>query len=220
VPPNTTGTGTCPACPVAISGCAVSLGKRSDVTTTKTTKAPSTTKPTATTNPSVVIDGVISAGEWTGATTVVIGNGGGQGYIVAAGSYLYAAFDVTGWTSAMGASSQGNLLGFGVWKTNGGYGTSPGVEFQQSTTKAAWGGDGPSGSLNGLESAWRISTVLQVRPIMCCWQSFHTTHHVLLNRGQSFSHHVFLDVCVSCRRPSQPICLQRIRSPRATACGK
>jgi hypothetical protein len=57
----------------------------------------------------------------------------------------------------MGAASQGNLLGFGVWKANQGYATSPGVEFQQSTTQAAWGNDGNSGTMNGLVSAFRIN---------------------------------------------------------------
>lgn len=108
------------------------------------------------------IDGTITAGEWTGAATYTIGNGGGTAYFKADTSFIYGAFDLTGWTAAMGAGSQGNLLGFGVWKTSGGYGVN-GVEFQQSTTPAAWGGDGLSGTwsssdtLNGLASAWRIN---------------------------------------------------------------
>jgi hypothetical protein len=57
----------------------------------------------------------------------------------------------------MGANSQGNLLGFGVWKVNGSAGLgSTGVEFQQATGQANWGGDGNSGTLNGLVSAFRI----------------------------------------------------------------
>jgi hypothetical protein len=104
----------------------------------------------------VTIDGTIGAGEWAGATTVTIG-GGGTASFLADPNYVYGAFDITGWTAAMGAASQGNLLGFGVWKANQGYATSPGVEFQQSTTQAAWGNDGNSGTMNGLVSAFRIN---------------------------------------------------------------
>ena len=104
----------------------------------------------------VTIDGTIGAGEWTGATTVTI-DGGGTGFFLADPNYVYGAFDITGWTAAMGAASHGNLLGFGVWKANQGYASSPGVEFQQSTTQAAWGNDGNSGTLNGLVSAFRIN---------------------------------------------------------------
>jgi len=104
----------------------------------------------------VTIDGTIGAGEWTGATTVTIGRGGTASFF-ADPNFVYGAFDITGWTAAMGAASHGNLLGFGVWKANQGYGTSPGVEFQQSTTQAAWGNDGNSGTMNGLVSAFRIN---------------------------------------------------------------
>ncbi len=107
----------------------------------------------------VTIDGVINPGEWAGATTVTIGNGGGTGYLKADGSYVYAGFDITGWTSAMGAGSGGNLLGFGVWKVNGGAFTSPGVEVQQSLN-AGLVGPTPT-TLNGLLSAWRVNGVYQ-----------------------------------------------------------
>jgi hypothetical protein len=104
----------------------------------------------------VTIDGTIGAGEWAGATAVTIG-GGGSAFFLADPNYVYGAFDITGWTAAMGAASHGNLLGFGVWKANQGYAISPGVEFQQSTTQAAWGNDGNSGTMNGLVSAFRIN---------------------------------------------------------------
>ena len=109
----------------------------------------------------VNIDGIITGGEWAGASVAIIGNGGGTAYLKADANFVYGAFDITGWTAAMGADSQGNLLGFGVWKANNGYGNSAGVEFQQATDKASWGGDGPSGTMNGLDSAFRLSTVLQ-----------------------------------------------------------
>jgi len=105
---------------------------------------------------SPTIDGTITAGEWSGATVLTIGNSGGTAYVKADTSFIYGAFDITGWTSAMGAASHGNLLGFGVWKANNGYGTVPGVEFQQATAAANWGGDGASGTMNGLVSAFRI----------------------------------------------------------------
>jgi len=107
-----------------------------------------------------VIDGTISPGEWTGATTAAIG-GGGTAYFKADTNFVYAAFNITGWTSAMGAASQGNLMGLGVWGANAGYGTSNGVEFQQSTTPAAWGGSAQSGTMNGLASRFAINTVSQ-----------------------------------------------------------
>jgi hypothetical protein len=103
------------------------------------------------------IDGSITAGEWIGATTLTIGNGGGTAYVKADTSFIYGAFDITGWTSAMGAASQGNLLGFGVWGANNSYPNPPGVEFQQSTAAANWGGGGASGTMNGLVSAFRIN---------------------------------------------------------------
>jgi hypothetical protein len=127
-----------------------------------------------------VIDGVISAGEWTGAASYTIGSGGGTAYFRADTNFIYGAFDITGWTSAMGAASQGNLLGFGVWKANGGYGTSSGVEFQQSTTQQGWGGGGQSGTMNGLASAFRINTLLQgsIPGSLQAMDSFATGHRV------------------------------------------
>ncbi|MCX5690902.1 MAG: hypothetical protein NTV94_14145, partial [Planctomycetota bacterium] len=127
-----------------------------------------------------VIDGSMTSGEWAGATTYTIGNGGGMAYFRADTSYVYAAFDVTGWTAAMGASSQGNLLGFGVWKANNSYGASgTGVEFQQSTTDAAWGG-GSSGTMNGLVSAYRLNTAIQgsINANLQAADSFATGHRV------------------------------------------
>jgi hypothetical protein len=110
----------------------------------------------------VTIDGTISPGEWAGATTVnIFGTtaipNGGTAYFRADSSYVYAAYDITGWTATMGANSHGNILGFGVWKANNGYATSPGVEFAQSTVQAALGGTSNSGTLNGLLSAFRIN---------------------------------------------------------------
>ncbi len=127
------------------------------------------------------IDGTISAGEWAGAATYTIGNGAGTAYLSADTNFIYGAFDITGWTAGMGAGSQGDLLGFGVWKANDSYGpTGTGVEFQQSTTAAAWGNDGNSGTMNGLESAFRIDTVLQgaIPGSLEAMDSFATGHRV------------------------------------------
>ena len=124
----------------------------------------------------VVIDGTISSGEWDGATTAAIQRGG-TAYFKADTNYVYAAFDITGWTSAMGAASQGNLLGFGVWKANGTAGPGgTGVEFQQSTTQQAWGGEAPSGTMNGLLSRYAINTVRQgsIPPDLLAKDSFAT----------------------------------------------
>ncbi|MEI8212699.1 MAG: hypothetical protein WCI02_11165 [Planctomycetota bacterium] len=107
-----------------------------------------------------MIDGTISPGEWSGATTAAI-QGGGTAYFKADTNFVYAAFDITGWTSAMGAASQGNLLGLGVWGANAGYGTSNGVEFQQSTDIQSWGGGAASGTMNGLLSRYSINTIGQ-----------------------------------------------------------
>ncbi len=114
---------------------------------------------TAIARPSIAvnIDGTIGAGEWTGAATYTIGNGGGTVYLRADQNFVYAAFDILGWTSAMGAASGGNLLGFGVWDANNSAGvTGNGVEFQQATAAANWGGGGNSGTMNGLVSAFRV----------------------------------------------------------------
>jgi hypothetical protein len=129
----------------------------------------------------IVIDGTISPGEWTGAANYTIGNGGGIAYLRADTNYIYGGFDITGWTAAMGAASGGNLLGFGVWKANNSAGPlGTGVEFQQSTTPAAWGGDGPSGTMNGLASAFRINAVLQgsIPGDLMAMDSFATGHRV------------------------------------------
>jgi hypothetical protein len=129
----------------------------------------------------VTIDGIIDTNEWTGAATYTIGNGGGMAYFKADTSFVYGAFDITGWTSAMGAASGGNLLGFGVWGTNGGYGGT-GVEFQQSTTSAAWGNDGNSGTMNGLVSAFRINAqtppAASIPGSLQAMDSFATGHRV------------------------------------------
>ncbi len=131
-------------------------------------------------NVPTIIDGTITAGEWAGAATYTIGNGGGTAFLRADTNFIYGAFDITGWDPNASGNMIGNLLGFGVWKANGGYGTSPGVEFQQSTTAAAWGGDGPSGTMNGLASAFRINTVLQgsIDPTLQAMDSFATGHRV------------------------------------------
>jgi hypothetical protein len=128
---------------------------------------------------SINIDGTITAGEWTGAAIYTIGNGGGQAYFKADTSFIYGAFDITGWSSAYGANSQGNLLGFGVWGANNSYPNPPGVEFQQATDAAAWGG-GNSGTMNGLVSAYRENTVIQgsIHPDLQAMDSFATGHRV------------------------------------------
>jgi hypothetical protein len=115
---------------------------------------------------SINIDGTISAGEWAGASTFTIGTQGtgasvGTAYVKADQNYAYAAFDITGWTAAMGAASGGNLLGFGLEKGTGNYPAGNWIEFQQSTTAAAWGGGGPSGSIDGEVAAFRYNTVIQ-----------------------------------------------------------
>jgi len=130
----------------------------------------------------VTIDGTISSGEWAGATTFTI-QGGGTAYFLADTSFVYAAYDITGWTSAMGAATGGNLLGFGVWKANGSAGTSgTGVEFQQATNQANWGGGAPSGTLNGLASAFRINgqnpPAASIPASLLAADSFATGHRV------------------------------------------
>ena len=104
----------------------------------------------------VVIDGTFTAGEWAGATTATIGNGGGMAFFLADTNFIYGAFDITGWTSVMGAASGGNLLGFGVWAANNSY-PGDGVAFQQATDAAVWGG-GTSGTMNGLAVPSRMIT--------------------------------------------------------------
>jgi hypothetical protein len=130
-----------------------------------------------------VIDGTITDGEWTGAETATIGNGGGIAYLKADANFIYGAFNITGWTVAMGANSQGNLLGFGVWNADNSAPPRPnanGVEFQQATAPANWGGGGPSGTLNGLPSAFRINGVIQtsIPTNLEAKDSFATGHRV------------------------------------------
>jgi hypothetical protein len=138
----------------------------------------------------IVIDGTISSGEWDGATTATIQRGG-TAYFKADTNYIYAAFDITGWTSAMGAASQGNLLGFGVWKVNNGFGGT-GVEFQQSTTAAAWGGGAASGTMNGLQSRYLINNIAQgsIPPDLLAKDSFATGTRVWEVRMQISSMNV------------------------------
>ena len=135
----------------------------------------------------VTIDGVISAGEWAGAATYTIGTQGtgasvGTAYLRADTNYAYAAFDITGWTAAMGAASGGNLLGFGIQKGTGNYPQGTWLELQQSTIEAAWGGSAGinSGTMNGLVSAYRVNTVIQgaIPGSLQAMDSFATGHHV------------------------------------------
>ena len=114
----------------------------------------------------ITIDGTISSGEWAGASTFTIGTQGtgasvGTAYVRADQNYAYAALDITGWTAAMGAASGGNLLGFGLEKGTGNYPAGTWIEFQQSTTPAAWGGGGQSGPIDGQVAAFRLNTVIQ-----------------------------------------------------------
>ena len=135
----------------------------------------------------VTIDGTISEGEWTGAAEYTIGTQGtsasvGKAYLRADQNYAYAAFDITGWTATMGAASGGNLLGFGVQNGVENYPNGTWVEFQQSTTETAWGGDVGvnSGTMNGLVSAYRENTVIQsLIPVdLQAKDSFATGHRV------------------------------------------
>jgi len=134
-----------------------------------------------------VIDGVISSGEWAGAATYTIGTQGtgvsvGTAYLRADTNFAYAAFDITGWTSAMGAASGGNLLGFGVQRGSGNYPNGSWLEFQQSTLEPAWGGTAGvnSGTMNGLLSAYRVNTVIQgsIPGSLQAMDSFATGHRV------------------------------------------
>ncbi len=132
----------------------------------------------------IVIDGTINAGEWTGAATYTIGTQGtgasvGTAYLRADTNFVYGAFDITGWTSAMGAASGGNLLGIGVQKGLGNYPAGTWLEFQQSTDAAAWGGGAPSGTMNGLLSRYLVNTVTQSIPgNLQAMDSFATGHRV------------------------------------------
>lgn len=127
------------------------------------------------------IDGIISPNEWTGAATATIGNGGGTAYFKADANFIYGAFDITGWTSQEGATSNGNLLGFGVWNEDNSY-PGNGVEFQQATGQANWGNDGQSGTLNGLVSAFRINAqsppASSIPTTLEAMDSFGTGHRV------------------------------------------
>ena len=78
----------------------------------------------------------------------------GTAYLKADQNYLYAAFDITGWTTAPNMMN-GNLLGIGAWTVNGQAGSIPGVQFQEATAAANWGGGGSSGSIDGEVGAWR-----------------------------------------------------------------
>lgn len=83
-------------------------------------------------NASIIINGDLSPGEWDGASIYDIQTNGpgaivGKAYLKADLNYVYGGFDITGWTSAMGADSHGNILGMGV-TFNGKW-----VEIQQST---------------------------------------------------------------------------------------
>ena len=127
------------------------------------------------------IDGVITAGEWTGATSATIGNGGGTAYFKAEGNFIYAAFDITGWTAAMGPATGGNMMGLGVWNADNSY-PGNGVEFQQATDAATWGSDGNSGTMNGLLSAFRINAqtppAASIPATLQAMDSFATGHRV------------------------------------------
>jgi hypothetical protein len=131
-----------------------------------------------------VIDGTISNGEWTGAAIYTIGTFGtgasvGTAYLRADTNFAYAAFDITGWTAAMGAASNGNVLGFSVEKGAGSYPSGNWLSFSQSTDAATWGG-GSSGTMNGLVTAYRVNNVIKssIPGSLLAMDSFDTGHQV------------------------------------------
>ena len=108
----------------------------------------------------VLIDGTITAGEWDGAATGTIGNGGGTVYLKADTDYIYGAFDITGWDPTAENNLHGNKFGFGVWNADNSYPTD-GVEFWQSSIGAGTLPSGYSEVINGLDSAFGLDGVVQ-----------------------------------------------------------
>ncbi len=112
----------------------------------------------------VTIDGTISPGEWSGATTYNVGTDSGLTpvsgtvLLVADAQYLYAALDLTAYTTS--TSHHGDNLGIGVQKGTGGYPSGSWVEFNEADTQP---GQWPfsSGTIDGRTALWQINQVAQ-----------------------------------------------------------
>jgi hypothetical protein len=79
----------------------------------------------------------------------------GTAYIRADQNRVYAAFDITGWTAAMGSASHGNTMGFSVGLTGNNYPAGSWITFAQSSIGANTL-PGVSGVMNGLDSFYDV----------------------------------------------------------------
>lgn len=112
-----------------------------------------------------IIDGVIDAGEWDGATVIPVASGMGNVSVLAYTDYLYVLFNVTDSTDArLGENLVGNdKIGLNINPTDGGpWGKPYDIVFQTGADPAAFTtpdpnvDDSSSGMTDGWETEWCI----------------------------------------------------------------
>lgn len=106
----------------------------------------------------ITIDGVVSPGEWDGATVIPAASGIGNVSIIADTNYLYALINVTDSTDArLGQNIVGNdQTGLNINPTDGGsWGFPYDIIFQTGADPNAWGGTS-SGTSDNWYTQWSI----------------------------------------------------------------
>jgi len=104
------------------------------------------------------IDGIVSAGEWDGATVIDVASGMGTVSVIAHTDYMYVLFNVTDSTDARkGENKVGNdQIGLNINPTSGAsWGLPCDIIFQTGADPAAWGGTS-SGVTDSWETDWAI----------------------------------------------------------------
>jgi len=106
------------------------------------------------------IDGVITSGEWTGATVIPVANSMGTVYAIAHADYLYVLFDVVDSTDArLGENLIGNdKISMNINPTPGApWGMPCDIIFETGTDPAAWPIGPTCGQTDGYETNWVIN---------------------------------------------------------------
>jgi|GEM_PF-4750959 len=114
----------------------------------------------------IVIDGVISDGEWEEAETITVADNMGTVKVIVTPNYLYVLFDIKDSTDARnGENPHGNdQISININPTEGAeWGKPYDIIFQFGTDPTAWGGQS-SGEIDGWETQWVINGEQEILP--------------------------------------------------------
>ena len=116
------------------------------------------------------IDGVISTGEWAGATVIPVASAMGNVSVIAEPPYLYVLFNVTDSTDArLGENSVGNdKIGLNINPTAGvgTWGKPYDIVFQTGADPAAFQTVPPGGVSSGMSDGWYTEWVIDGTQLM------------------------------------------------------